>query len=73
MRGIQRLLASVGLSGMILTGVLSVPGCSGDEQTKTGTLVEKTPEQVAAENSSMEGMKKEMMSRGMLKGQTPKK
>ena len=60
MRKFHRLMALVGLLGLTQLGTLAVPGCSG-EQTKTGTLVEKTPEQEAAEKASMEGMRKAMM------------
>jgi hypothetical protein len=60
MRGNRRLMALVTLSGSMLIGGWAFPGCS-DQSTKTGTLVERTPEQVAAEKASMEGMQKAMM------------
>jgi hypothetical protein len=60
MRKLQRVMALVGLLGLTQLGALAVPGCS-DEQTKTGTLVERTPEQEATEKASMEGMRKAMM------------
>jgi len=50
---------ALSLSLSVWVGVLALPGCS-DEKTKTGTLVERTPEQVSAEKASMEGMKKAM-------------
>jgi hypothetical protein len=56
----QRLTALLVLAGALVVGSLVIPGCSG-EQRKTGTLVERTPEQIAAEKASMEGMKKAMM------------
>jgi hypothetical protein len=63
----QRLTPLLALSAASLFGSLLVFGCS-NEQTKTGTLVERTPEQVAAEKASMEGMKKAMM-KGQGQGQ----
>ncbi len=60
MRKLPRRMALIGWLGLAQAGVLAVPGCS-DEQTKTGTLVEKTPEQEAGEKASMEGMRKAMM------------
>jgi hypothetical protein len=59
MRRNQRLMSLVALSGSILIGGAATPGCSGD-RTTTGTLVEKTPEQAAAEKAAMEGMRKAM-------------
>jgi hypothetical protein len=59
MRQGLRLTALLALSGSMLIGCLGVPGCS-DERTKTGTLVERTPEEKAAEKASMEGMRKAM-------------
>jgi hypothetical protein len=56
----QRRNALRTLSGALLFGSLVTAGCSG-EQTKTGTLVERTPEQIAAEKASMEGMRNAMM------------
>jgi hypothetical protein len=63
----QRLTALLAFLAASLLGSLAFPGCS-NEQTKTGTLVERTPEQVAAEKASMEGMKKAMM-KGQGQGQ----
>ena len=60
MRGNHRRRALVALTGSVLIGGLAIPGCSS-ERTKTGTLVERTPEQEAAEKASMEGMRKAMM------------
>jgi hypothetical protein len=54
---------------MLLAGGFAIPGCSGD-QTKTGTLVERTPEQEAAEKASMEGMKR-AMEKAQGQGQRP--
>jgi hypothetical protein len=59
MRGNRRRMALVAISGSILIGGLATPGCS-DNRTTTGTLVEKTPEQAAAEKAAMEGMRKAM-------------
>jgi hypothetical protein len=59
MRQGPRLTTLLALSGSMLIGCLAVPGCS-DERTKTGTVVERTPEQQAAEKASMEGMRKAM-------------
>jgi hypothetical protein len=56
----QRRMAFLALSGALVFGSLVIHGCSG-EQRKTGTLVERTPEQITAEKASMEGMKKAMM------------
>jgi len=53
-------MALVAFSGSMLIGGWAFPGCS-DQSTKTGTMVERTPEQVAAENASIEGMRKAMM------------
>jgi hypothetical protein len=60
MRRGQRGKVLLPLSGVLFFGSLAIPGCSGD-QTKTGTLVQRTPEQEAAEKASMEGMRKAMM------------
>jgi hypothetical protein len=56
----RRLMTLVALSGSMFIGGFTLPGCSGGS-TQTGTLVERTPEQVAAEKASIEGMKKAMM------------
>jgi hypothetical protein len=59
------------LSGGILTiACLAVPGC-GDERTKTGTVVERTPEEKAAEKASMDGMRR-AMENAQGKGQAKK-
>jgi len=60
-------LVAISLSVFAWGGVLTLPGCS-DEKTKTGTLVERTPEQLSAEKASMDGMKKAMEN--MKKSQT---
>jgi hypothetical protein len=65
----QRRAVLRALGGSLFFGGLVVSGCSGD-RTKTGTLVELTPEQQAAEKASMEGMKKAMMkNQGQRQGQ----
>ena len=59
MRTPSRTSVAFALSCSILFGLSTLTGCE-NSQTKTGTLVEQTPEQKAAEKNSMEGMKKAM-------------
>jgi hypothetical protein len=51
------------LGGAVLAAGFALPGC-GDDSNKTGTLVEKTPEQKDAQKASMEGMRKAMEGQG---------
>jgi hypothetical protein len=68
MRGNQRLLAAAALATALVSAAMVTPGCSG-EQSKTGTSVERTPEQDAAEQASIDGMRKAMMQQQKAKGQ----
>jgi hypothetical protein len=63
MRGNRRLMALVAFSGSMLIGGWTFPGCSGGN-TQTGTMVERTPQQIAAEKSSIEGMQNAMKNQG---------
>jgi hypothetical protein len=71
MRQRERLATVLALWCALPIGAFAVSGCS-DDRTTTGTTVQRTPEEVASEKASMEGMRKAMMS-GQGKGQAKPK
>jgi hypothetical protein len=59
MRRELRSKALLALWCALFFGGLAIPGCSG-QQRETGTVVQRTLEQEAAEKASMEGMRNAM-------------
>jgi hypothetical protein len=69
-RGQRRAIPlAVAVVAAILVGGAAIPGCS-DERTQTGTVVQQTPEQKAAEQKSMDGMRKAMEGMGKTQAKT---